>query len=123
MSKYLFTSESVTEGHPDKACDAISDAILDHILSKDPEAHVACETLATKGVVVVSGEVRTNGSTEVEKVVKPPKKPIIKKDFKNSLFESFNKKKNIPIKKDPVTFTISVDNGKLELEIKFTVPI
>ena len=55
--------------------------------------------------------------------MKPPKKPIIKKDFKNSLFESFNKKKNIPIKKDPVTFTISVDNGKLELEIKFTVPI
>ena len=70
MSKYLFTSESVTEGHPDKACDAISDAILDHILSKDPDAHVACETLATKGVVVVSGEVRTNGSTEVERVVK-----------------------------------------------------
>ena len=45
------------------------------------------------------------------------------KDFKNSLFESLNKKKNIPIKKDPVTFTISVDNGKLESEIKFTVPI
>ena len=76
MSKYLFTSESVTEGHPDKACDAISDAILDHILSKDPEAHVACETLATKGVVVVSGEVRTNGSTEVEKVVKQTIKDI-----------------------------------------------
>jgi S-adenosylmethionine synthetase len=68
LSKYLFTSESVTEGHPDKACDAISDAILDDILSKDPNAHVACETLATKGVVVVSGEVRTNGFTEVEKV-------------------------------------------------------
>ena len=76
MSKYLFTSESVTEGHPDKACDAISDAILDHILSKDPDAHVACETLATKGVVVVSGEVRTNGSTEVEKVVKQTIKDI-----------------------------------------------
>ncbi len=55
--------------------------------------------------------------------MKPPKKPIIKKDFKNSLFESFNKKKNIPIKKDPVAFIISVDNGNLELEIKFTVPI
>jgi S-adenosylmethionine synthetase len=76
LSKYLFTSESVTEGHPDKACDAISDAILDHILSKDPDAHVACETLATKGVVVVSGEVRTNGYTEVEKVVKPTIKDI-----------------------------------------------
>ena len=70
MSQFLFTSESVTEGHPDKACDAISDAILDDILSKDPNAHVACETLATKGVIVVSGEVRTEGVTEVEKVVK-----------------------------------------------------
>ena len=70
MSKFLFTSESVTEGHPDKACDAISDAILDDILANDPNAHVACETLATKGVVVVSGEVRTDCLTEVEKVVK-----------------------------------------------------
>ncbi len=70
MSQFLFTSESVTEGHPDKACDAISDAILDDILAKDPNAHVACETLATKGVIVVSGEVRTEGVAEVEKVVK-----------------------------------------------------
>ena len=70
MSAYLFTSESVTEGHPDKVCDAISDAILDDLLHKDNESHVACETLATKGMVVVSGEVRTSGFTEVEKVVK-----------------------------------------------------
>ena len=76
MSKILFTSESVTEGHPDKACDAISDAILDDILSHDPNAHVACETLATKGVIVVSGEVRTNGFTEVEKIVKQTIKDI-----------------------------------------------
>ena len=55
MSKYLFTSESVTEGHPDKVCDAISDAILDNLLSQDQESHVACETLATNGLVVVSG--------------------------------------------------------------------
>ena len=59
MSKFLFTSESVTEGHPDKACDAFSDAILDEILSQDNGAHVACESLATKGLVVISGEVRT----------------------------------------------------------------
>ena len=52
MSKFLFTSESVTEGHPDKACDAFSDAILDEILSQDNGAHVACESLATKGLVV-----------------------------------------------------------------------
>ena len=70
MSKFLFTSESVTEGHPDKACDAFSDAILDDILSKDSEAHVACESLATKGLVVISGEIRTTGSIDVENVVK-----------------------------------------------------
>ena len=70
MSKFLFTSESVTEGHPDKACDAFSDAVLDEILSKDHTAHVACESLATKGLVVISGEVRTTASIDVDKVVK-----------------------------------------------------
>mgnify|MGYP006079754295 FL=1 len=70
MSKYLFTSESVTEGHPDKVCDAISDAILDNLLAQDQESHVACETLATNGLVVVSGEVRSSGSLDVEKIVK-----------------------------------------------------
>ena len=76
MSKFLFTSESVTEGHPDKACDAISDAILDDILLNDNHAHVACETLATKGVVVVSGEIRTNYSPDVDKIVKDTIKKI-----------------------------------------------
>jgi len=76
LSKILFTSESVTEGHPDKACDAISDAILDDILSKDNEAHVACETLATKGLIVVSGEVRTTSTVDVEKIVKRTIKEI-----------------------------------------------
>ncbi|HDY75773.1 MAG TPA: methionine adenosyltransferase, partial [Candidatus Marinimicrobia bacterium] len=70
MSNYLFTSESVTEGHPDKVCDAISDAILDDLLIKDPESRVACETLATTGLIVVSGEVTTKGFVEVERVVK-----------------------------------------------------
>ncbi|NQU27421.1 MAG: methionine adenosyltransferase [Candidatus Marinimicrobia bacterium] len=70
MSKFLFTSESVTEGHPDKVCDAISDAILDNLLAQDPNSHVACETLATKGMIVVSGEVSTNGFAEVEALVK-----------------------------------------------------
>ena len=69
MSKFLFTSESVTEGHPDKACDAISDAVLDEFLSQDNEAHVACETLATAGLVVVSGEVRSTGTVDVENLV------------------------------------------------------
>jgi len=76
MSKFLFTSESVTEGHPDKACDAFSDAILDDILSKDNEAHVACESLATKGLVVISGEIRTTASIDVEQVVKDTIKTI-----------------------------------------------
>ncbi len=70
MSKYIFTSESVTEGHPDKVCDAISDAILDDLLVKDPDSRVACETLATTGLIVVSGEVTTKGFVEVERVVK-----------------------------------------------------
>ena len=76
MSRFLFTSESVTEGHPDKACDAFSDAILDSILSKDNEAHVACESLATKGLVVISGEIRTTATINVEKVVKDTIKEI-----------------------------------------------
>ncbi|MGY8787772.1 MAG: methionine adenosyltransferase [Fidelibacterota bacterium] len=70
MGTYLFTSESVTEGHPDKVCDAISDAILDNLLRQDPNSRVACETLATTGLVVVSGEVTTSGFVQVEKIVK-----------------------------------------------------
>ena len=70
MSDYVFTSESVSEGHPDKVCDAISDAILDNLLDQDPESHVACETLVTTGTVIVSGEIRSSGSVDVEKVVK-----------------------------------------------------
>ena len=70
MSNFVFTSESVSEGHPDKVCDAISDAVLDNLLEQDPESHVACETLATTGTVIVSGEIRSNGTVDVEKVVK-----------------------------------------------------
>ena len=58
-SKYLFTSESVTEGHPDKLCDQISDAVLDAIYDKDPQGRVACETLVTTGLVIVAGEITT----------------------------------------------------------------
>ena len=70
MSNFVFTSESVSEGHPDKVCDAISDAVLDCLLEQDTESHVACETLATTGTVMVSGEIRSNGTVDVEKVVK-----------------------------------------------------
>lgn len=70
MSELYFTSESVTEGHPDKVCDAISDAILDTLLEQDPHSRVACETLATEGMVVVAGEITTEGFVDVERVVK-----------------------------------------------------
>ena len=68
--QYLFTSESVTEGHPDKMCDQISDAILDAIYEKDPQGRVACETLTTTGLVVVAGEITTSCYVEVPKVVR-----------------------------------------------------
>lgn len=70
MSKRLFTSESVTEGHPDKICDQVSDAILDAILAKDPMARVACETTTTTGVIFVIGEITTNCYVDIESVVR-----------------------------------------------------
>ncbi|MGE7272692.1 methionine adenosyltransferase [Brevibacillus panacihumi] len=66
----LFTSESVTEGHPDKICDQISDSILDAILSKDPNARVACETSVTTGLVLVAGEITTNTYVDIQKLVR-----------------------------------------------------
>lgn len=70
MERRLFTSESVTEGHPDKIADQISDAILDDILSKDPNARVACETICTTGLVMVCGEISTNASYNVQQIVR-----------------------------------------------------
>ena len=67
---YLFTSESVSEGHPDKVSDQISDAILDNMLAQDPQAHVACETLCTTGQVVIAGEVSCNGWVDIQRVVR-----------------------------------------------------
>ncbi|MFZ5390659.1 MAG: S-adenosylmethionine synthetase N-terminal domain-containing protein, partial [Patescibacteria group bacterium] len=65
-----FTSESVTEGHPDKLCDQISDAILDDLLRQDPWSRVAVETCITAGLVLVAGEVTTNGFADVQKIVR-----------------------------------------------------
>ena len=70
MGRVLFTSESVTEGHPDKICDQVSDAILDAILAKDPNARVACETTATTGMIFVMGEITTNCYVDIETVVR-----------------------------------------------------
>ncbi|MEK7829471.1 MAG: S-adenosylmethionine synthetase N-terminal domain-containing protein, partial [Acidobacteriota bacterium] len=68
--KFLFTSESVTEGHPDKICDQISDAILDAVLAEDPTGRVACETLATTGMIVISGEITTTARVDYQKVAR-----------------------------------------------------
>lgn len=70
MAKRLFTSESVTEGHPDKVCDQISDAVLDDILAHDPTAHVACETFTTTGIVTVMGEITTKHYTDIPSIVR-----------------------------------------------------
>ncbi len=70
MSHRVFTSESVTEGHPDKVCDQISDAVLDDILASDPHAHVACETFTTTGMVVVMGEITTSHYTDIPSIVR-----------------------------------------------------
>lgn len=70
MEKLLFTSESVTEGHPDKMCDQISDAILDALLEQDPMSRVACETAVTTGLVMVMGEITTNAYVDIQKVVR-----------------------------------------------------
>ncbi|WP_455950943.1 methionine adenosyltransferase [Eubacterium sp.] len=70
MEKRLFTSESVTEGHPDKICDQISDAILDELMKQDPMSRVACETSITTGLVLVMGEITTKGYVDIQKVVR-----------------------------------------------------
>ncbi len=70
MNKHLFTSESVTEGHPDKVCDQISDAVLDAIIEKDPQAHVACETFCSTGMVVVMGEITTDAKVDIPAIAR-----------------------------------------------------
>ena len=70
MAHYLFTSESVTEGHPDKVCDSISDAILDAMMAQDPMSRVACETATTTGLVLVMGEITTKANVDIQKIVR-----------------------------------------------------
>ena len=70
MAKRLFTSESVTEGHPDKICDQISDAVLDAILEKDPSGRVACETAVSTGLVHIMGEITTNCYVDIPKIAR-----------------------------------------------------
>ncbi len=70
MSKYIFTSESVTEGHPDKICDAVSDAVLDELLKQDPYSRVACETVATTGMIMCMGEISTKAQVDIPSVIR-----------------------------------------------------
>ncbi|MCJ7586500.1 MAG: methionine adenosyltransferase [Candidatus Aminicenantes bacterium] len=74
--KHFFTSESVTEGHPDKICDQISDAVLDDLLGQDPNSRVACEALVTTGLVLIAGEITTNGYCDFQKIVRRTVKEI-----------------------------------------------
>ena len=74
--KWLFTSESVTEGHPDKVCDQISDGVLDAILAQDKMARVACETCCTTGMVMVMGEISTSAYVDIPKIVRDRVKEI-----------------------------------------------
>ncbi len=76
MEKYLFTSESVTEGHPDKVCDAISDAILDACMAQDPMSRVACETACCTGFVLITGEITTDAYVDMQKIVRDTVKEI-----------------------------------------------
>ena len=73
---YLFSSESVSEGHPDKIADQISDAILDNFLAQDPDSKVACETLVTTGLVIISGEITSTAYVDVEAVARNTIKKI-----------------------------------------------
>ncbi|MGH2103194.1 S-adenosylmethionine synthetase N-terminal domain-containing protein, partial [Aerococcus urinaeequi] len=82
MNKRLFTSESVTEGHPDKVADQISDAILDAILAQDPQARVACETAVNTGLVLVFGEVTTSAYVDIQKIVRNTVREIGYRDGK-----------------------------------------
>ena len=70
MERTLFTSESVTEGHPDKICDAISDAILDALMAQDPMSRVACETATTTGLILVMGEITTKANIDIQAIVR-----------------------------------------------------
>ncbi|CDZ23443.1 S-adenosylmethionine synthase [[Clostridium] cellulosi] len=89
MGRYLFTSESVTEGHPDKVCDQISDAVLDEIIKADPQARVACETVTNTGLVLVTGEITTNCYVDIQKIARNTIKEIGYTDAKYG-FDSEN---------------------------------
>ena len=102
MEKRLFTSESVTEGHPDKMCDAISDAILDALMEKDPMSRVACETAITTGMVLVMGEITTNAYIDMQQVVRETIKVITTFFYYRSALYDIRKRRTLPVTPLPI---------------------
>lgn len=111
----LFTSESVTEGHPDKLCDYISDSILDSFLEKDPNSRVACETVAGKGKIFITGEITSNGEVDIEQVVRNAVKEI---GYDNAETDMDYKtcEININLSKQSPDIALGVDNSLEEKE-------
>ncbi len=114
MSKFLFTSESVTEGHPDKVCDQISDAVLDAMLAQDKSSRVACETFASTGVVTVMGEITTTADVDIEKIARDVVCGI-GYDSEDAYFDGKTCKINIMLDKQSPDIALGVDKS---LELK-----
>jgi len=114
MSKFLFTSESVTEGHPDKVCDRVSDAILDAILKEDKNSRVACETFASTGVITVMGEVTTSAKLDIESIIR---KEVCEIGYKSEddFFDGNTCKVNVALDKQSPDIAMGVDKS---LELK-----
>lgn len=114
MSKFLFTSESVTEGHPDKVCDRVSDAILDAMLKEDKMSRVACETFASTGVITVMGEITTKAEIDIEKIIRDVVCDIGYKS-EDDYFDGNTCKVNIMLDKQSPDIAMGVDRS---LELK-----
>ena len=110
MSKFLFTSESVTEGHPDKVCDKVSDAVLDAILAQDKNARVACETFCTTGCVTVMGEITTNADIDIPQIVR---NTVCEIGYDNHIagFDGNTCAVNVCIDKQSADIAMGVDNS------------
>lgn len=110
MNNYFFTSESVTEGHPDKVCDRISDSILENIMKEDKNSHVACETIVSTGRVVIMGEITTNANVDFEKIARDAIKDI-GYDKDEYLFNGDNCKIDVYIDKQSPDIAMGVNSS------------
>jgi S-adenosylmethionine synthetase len=111
-SSYIFTSESVSEGHPDKVCDQISDAVLDAMLSVDPQARVACETLATTNHIVVAGETRGAESITVETIEKIVRAKVREIGYEQEGFHADNARINVLLHSQSADIAVGVDSAE-----------